>query len=520
MSNINSLLFNVLMINVTVFVNSKNIKILEFIYIQTFLKIHKARKRVNMSDNESSDHKEISLEHRDNNGWTPLHHAVNNNSINDVQIFLSQITIEQIRYETWDGKTALFLACSKDDVSIKIVTMLLKKDPELVLYVTNNDVSPLQRACTAKRLDIVKMLLDHGAPINHCDIFAETALFYAIRQEDNIEIILCLALTSGCDLHYQNCLGYDVIVLYIVMHFTVLFGQHYNYWNEFQKNKNMCDDIVIQTIAQLRNDDDPWKCIVFTDFYNVFVDQHYNVMEKIPRFLRVFVYVFKESMPVFKKHLSDINYRSFFINAMKEVFVFTTQATHQPQTWYRQDCGPFGYFGMFYHIYAMDASVFEDIFYSLMADGYKLNNETELILELVSDPDCYGTTDELLVTLLKYFVPFGLSIQHIESFLKEYKEDCIFLYLCGRRIYGNYSYCHGRMHIFLPFVTTKQILYHNYANEWDMVPMLQSLCRAAIRNQLFSDGSSEGVKYQRLINIPVPKKIKNYLRFNHFNVDL
>lgn len=140
---------------------------------------------------------------RDNYNWGPLHIAVERENIEIVNILLQQSNMD-IRAESHEGETALMLACCKETVPLEIVALLIAKDPDLVNWVNNELVSPLQFAVNRKRLDIVRLLIKQGnADPNYKDLDGEHALFYAVYALD-LPIIIYLMHETKCDMQHRN----------------------------------------------------------------------------------------------------------------------------------------------------------------------------------------------------------------------------------------------------------------------------------------------------------------------------
>ena len=61
----------------------------------------------------------------DNRGWTPLHHAAYHGHTELVR-FLGQLEVVNIDGQTWEGETALLLACKNLPDTRQVVYWLLK----------------------------------------------------------------------------------------------------------------------------------------------------------------------------------------------------------------------------------------------------------------------------------------------------------------------------------------------------------------------------------------------------------
>lgn len=151
----------------------------------------------------SSSKRQGEIDLRDNHNWRPLHHAVRFANVNCLQELLQHPQIDT-RAETFEGLTALHIACKMTYIPIEIIQLLLDKDIELVEWVTNEEVSPLQISIETKRLDIVRLLVEKAnADVNFCDLDGENALFYAVRAEQ-LDIVQYLLYGTNCKVHQKN----------------------------------------------------------------------------------------------------------------------------------------------------------------------------------------------------------------------------------------------------------------------------------------------------------------------------
>ncbi|XP_037031597.1 uncharacterized protein LOC119071067 [Bradysia coprophila] len=145
------------------------------------------------------------LQSRDNHYWTGLHHAVRTDNVDCVKYLLTLKGLSTIA-ETFEGETALQIACSFPDTSLEIVTALLEANPDLVNFVNKEEVDPLKCAINQKRLDIVKVLVAHGCPVNNRDLDGDTALHIA-AMETQLDIIRFLLYETECDPTLRNDMG-------------------------------------------------------------------------------------------------------------------------------------------------------------------------------------------------------------------------------------------------------------------------------------------------------------------------
>lgn len=137
------------------------------------------------------------VEVRDNHNWTCLHHAVKSGSVECIKFLL---TIKELdtAAESFEGETALHIACSISNISTEIVSMLVNADADLINFVNNEEVDLLQVAIIRKRLDIVKFLIDNGISVNKQDLDGDTALHIA-AIDLQLDVISYLLYEAHCD---------------------------------------------------------------------------------------------------------------------------------------------------------------------------------------------------------------------------------------------------------------------------------------------------------------------------------
>lgn len=89
-------------------------------------------------------------------------------------------------------------ACSIPNISLEIIEILLEANIDLINFVNNEEVDLLQCAIIQKRLDIVKLLVDHGALANKQDLDGDTSLHIA-ANEFQLDVIRYLIYETDCD---------------------------------------------------------------------------------------------------------------------------------------------------------------------------------------------------------------------------------------------------------------------------------------------------------------------------------
>lgn len=134
---------------------------------------------------------------RDNHNWSCLHHAVKSGSVECIKFLL---TIKELSTtaETFEGETALHIACSIPNISLEIISILIEAKADLLNYVNNEEVDILKCAINGNRLDIIKLAIANGAPVNNQDLDGDTALHIAAIQVQ-LDVIRYLIYEAHCD---------------------------------------------------------------------------------------------------------------------------------------------------------------------------------------------------------------------------------------------------------------------------------------------------------------------------------
>lgn len=155
------------------------------------------------------------LNARDNHNWTPLHHAVNSDNLECVQLLLNEPGIDT-KAESFEGWSALIIACSKPYyVKNYIAKELLQKDPDLINYVNNERETVVHLALQHRNYDLAELLIDSNFPVDFTDLDNETALHIAVRfnSKEMIEYLLY----ANCDPDIRNLFGLTALELHIIL---------------------------------------------------------------------------------------------------------------------------------------------------------------------------------------------------------------------------------------------------------------------------------------------------------------
>lgn len=139
----------------------------------------------------------------DRGKMSALHLAVSTGNVKIVEYLLEQPGLD-IRAQMVGGETALSLSCQIQFVPLKIIELLIAKDPEVVHWVDRRTFSPMQKALASGRPDIIRILIEQGGvDPNHEDKDGCHILFYAVSNFD-METIHFLKHETNCDMTHRN----------------------------------------------------------------------------------------------------------------------------------------------------------------------------------------------------------------------------------------------------------------------------------------------------------------------------
>lgn len=145
----------------------------------------------------------------DNRGWTALHEAAASNSLETLEILLKHPST-MLRVQTFEGQTALFLACN-NVCSTKAIQLILNNVESIVNRTSNENVSPLHVVCAQGRVEAVELLIKFGANINMQDFDGDTPLHEAAREKHSP--VVSLLLHAGADISLRNSYGLTPFLL-------------------------------------------------------------------------------------------------------------------------------------------------------------------------------------------------------------------------------------------------------------------------------------------------------------------
>lgn len=144
------------------------------------------------NDAEAAERINSDWKNVDNRGWGPLHHAAYMGNSRCVEL-LGNCESLDLNMPTWEGETALFLACKNLPRSKEAVRSLLKLNANVNRY-TNEQCSPLQYAAVKADLSVVKWLVRKGARVNQTNVWGESSLHTTMKKSgeettERIEIV-------------------------------------------------------------------------------------------------------------------------------------------------------------------------------------------------------------------------------------------------------------------------------------------------------------------------------------------
>uniref|UniRef100_A0A182XGC7 ANK_REP_REGION domain-containing protein n=1 Tax=Anopheles quadriannulatus TaxID=34691 RepID=A0A182XGC7_ANOQN len=138
----------------------------------------------------------------DNHHWNILHHAVVSRNLDCVKLVVDHFH-PATNAQCYEGLTPLARACEQS-VSADIVSYLLRLDRSVVNTGDTESITPLHYAVSNDRLDLVELLIAHGADVNLNDYADETALHTAAFDTGNIEILIYLLFIAKAKWQFLN----------------------------------------------------------------------------------------------------------------------------------------------------------------------------------------------------------------------------------------------------------------------------------------------------------------------------
>lgn len=119
----------------------------------------------------------------DNRGWHPLHEAAASGHP-DCLSLLAQQDLVNLNWRTFEGETALFLACRHLPDTKSTIHRLLNL-PVSVNRSTNERCTPLQFACVKGEAEVVRWLVRRGARLDVANVWGETPVLCAVKKGED-----------------------------------------------------------------------------------------------------------------------------------------------------------------------------------------------------------------------------------------------------------------------------------------------------------------------------------------------
>ena len=162
----------------------------------------------------------------DEDGWTPLHNAVENENLEATKLLLKHGA--DVCAEDDHGRTALHLACSRTVPIIAELELLILHGSDINVGDTDGR-TPLHNVVLHDNLEATKLLLKHGADVCAKDNYKRTALHLACLRTDYTIAELELLVFYGSDVNISDkggCTLLHNVVLHDNLEATKLLLKH------------------------------------------------------------------------------------------------------------------------------------------------------------------------------------------------------------------------------------------------------------------------------------------------------
>jgi len=162
----------------------------------------------------------------DEDGWTPLHNAVENHNLEATELLLKHGA--DVCAEDDHGRTALHLACSRAVPIIAELELLIFHGSDINVGDTDGR-TPLHNVVLHDNLEATKLLLKHGADVCAKDNYKRTALHLACLRTDYTIAELELLVFYGSDVNISDkggCTLLHNVVLHDNLEATKLLLKH------------------------------------------------------------------------------------------------------------------------------------------------------------------------------------------------------------------------------------------------------------------------------------------------------
>ncbi|XP_049875100.1 ankyrin repeat and SOCS box protein 3-like [Pectinophora gossypiella] len=493
----------------------------------------------------------------DNRGWTCLHEAAASDSYESLMLILQHPDCRPLA-ETHEGHTALYLAC-RETASLKTIKALLESAEDIANYGSTESVTPLHIASSQGRVDLIQLLIDHGAIVNVQDFDGDTPMHDATLQMKHEAVDVLLHAGGDPDIKnephyipfhlacYKGC--YDTIkVLYPFV--TDINQQSTNGDTPLILAVQGYNDDVVRFL--LKNGADPHiknvfgelamnmaLCMGYESIFNILLEV--TDIDKMSREIILFAckpHYFKlDILEALLKH--DIGPEFFDFH---EVFHITLEEVGPFKPAYLTNAPLNSYLNICEYIYKNRREKFRDIFYLFLMRGVAVDaldvNECPPLVYMH-----YCAHNACFVEVFEILCEFDCNVDHCTSEICE-QERCIpdaflasltsnpvtTLVMLPYSLYLepvyllHFAYEHGVLcrispqiqHHILLLIDASYIKAGITADKikYSVLP-LKHLARCVVRKALRNTGPRKTTKeYLRAINtLPIPPTVRNYLRY-------
>nr|XP_021201485.2 serine/threonine-protein phosphatase 6 regulatory ankyrin repeat subunit A [Helicoverpa armigera] len=490
----------------------------------------------------------------DNRGWTCLHEAAYNDSYESVLLILRDPRCRPLA-ETHEGHTTLYLAC-KNKCSLKTVTALLNSADDIANYGSTEGVTPLHIATSQGSVQLIQLLLEYGAIIDVQDFDGDTPLHdsvLAIQNESLVTLLyagadpeiknepgcftpfhlaccrgyypnvvslypfvtdinevtatgdspLTLALQGlnedivnfliehGADPHIKNNYGEQAIDIALSVDCSIeLFTKLFSITNTQQLNPyiilNACKPhyFKFEILEMLLTSDLGPEFFNFAEPFNkdltLHDEQSYLTNAPLNSYLKICGYIYKKSPEKFREF--------FYLFLMRGVEVNPTDVSVCPPLVYA------------HHV---NTSCFQEVFEILLEHGCNIDYSSSIAWTTKCVPDAFYASINVYPSSLPILIPYSIFCEPADVLQMAYERGV--LGIIPPQVQRELL---TMLDCDLQIVTAENLQYH--------VLSLKHLCRYKIRGMLrnIKGGIRSTQKFLSVLDsIPIPKLLKNYLRY-------
>ncbi|CAF1563132.1 unnamed protein product [Rotaria sp. Silwood1] len=177
-----------------------------------------ARNRVGILALIAQYNEDLNIE--DNNGWTPLHHAVRNSALDAIE-FLLDNGVDDVRL-TKQQEAPIHLAVIHNQ--LKALELLLSKRPERVNLGGERDKTPLHYAALIDNVDAAKILTNHNARLCQPCSAGSYPIHIAALNSSNRVFSHLFAIAKSLGYHTEHLLNFCDAENHRPLHSSVIGG--------------------------------------------------------------------------------------------------------------------------------------------------------------------------------------------------------------------------------------------------------------------------------------------------------